>query len=88
MDKKMNRIGSYAAVVLHDGLYEIKDIENMEEWDIEELRDYCNNNNQVVIALRNLDDVSKCKPVLGTSRKRKYEELKERYKDDKDFIVI
>ena len=84
----IERIGSYPAIIWHEGLYEIEDIKDMDEWNINELHDYCIEHNRVVIALRNLDDSSKCKPVLGTSRKRKFEELNTRYKDEKYFIVV
>ena len=79
--ENIKRIGSYPAI------YEKSEIENMDEVNIFEMEDYAKNNNRVYLAIRNLDDSTKCKICKASIRTRKYDEWKNTY-DSRYFIVL
>ena len=64
---KVERIGSYPACLIMDDIYEIEEIPEMEEKDIEDVKKWAIENNEDVLCIRNLDDKTKCKEIISFS---------------------
>ena len=87
--ENIKRIGSYPAVVAIDPWYELDEIKDMEEFDIEEIRKELIADNKFGIGLRNLDDSNKCKLVfVNYGRERSIKAFAYRYENDENFILL
>ena len=85
----IKRIGSYPAIVARDPWYKLDEIEDMEEFDIEEIRKELIADNEMGIGLRNLDDPTKCKLVFSNyGRERSMKAFARRYEDNKYFVIL
>ena len=83
--ENIKRIGNYPMIA--NEVYGISDIKVLKEVDIKAWEEKLISKNQIGLGLRNLDDPTKCKAVVISSRKRCYDSWK-KYKENEYFIVL
>ena len=83
--KNTKKINGYPMIT--NEVYDINDIKDLKEVDIKAWKEKLISKNQVGLGLRNLDDPTKCKAVVISSRKRCYDSWK-KYKENEYFIVL
>lgn len=81
----IKRVGGYPMVA--NEAYDVNDIKDLKEVDIKAWEEKLVSKNQVGLGLKNLDDPTKCKVIVISSRKRCYDSWK-KYKENEYFIVL
>lgn len=88
--ENIERIGSYPAILPRDPWYNnVNEINEMEEYDINEIKKELMESNEMGIGLKNLDDPTKCKLIFSNyGREKSLKAFARRYENTDYFIVL